>query len=122
MISNEQIYRYIQELDEIDTKISKAGVAWAEANQAAERYTELRKSVLAQMVTELKENPEKGSKALSTLETMGRADQRYIQWIEDMTKYNQCANEKRIEYTKHLNRQKALITMISLGKELARIR
>jgi len=122
MIDNNRLIEYMRELDEIDDKTEKAGMEWAEANQMAEMYSELRKSVLARIVEDIKETPSNTVKAHNTLESMARAEEKYTDWIKDTAAYTGIANKKRVTYTKFLNRQKAVVTIISLGKELAKIR
>ena len=122
MITDGKIKELVDELLEIDEKCAKAGHEWAQANQIAERYEELKKPLLKQIMCELRELPVHKKTAHNNLEEIAMSDARYVEWVEDKVVHQRRANDLKIEQSKYHNRQKTLITVISLGKSLMNIR
>jgi hypothetical protein len=122
MISNEKIQSLMAELDGIHELVLKTGKEWADAKQAADRYDQLTKSIQAKLILEYRRKTIEDKKAHNMLETFARADQRYCDWVEQGLRLQGSADGLKVEYDALLNREKALITMISFSGKLVGMR
>ena len=122
MIGDRELLSYMQELAQLKDIEVKTGKQFSKAQQAYERFQELRKSIMSEIIIELKRDPKQGKTARNLLEDTARSDQRYLDWVNKMADAGKMANELKVEYTAILNRQKALITMISVTKELVKVK
>lgn len=85
--------RYI-DTDALCNEAEEAGMAWADANAAADALEETRKSVLAQGMTSYFAE----GLAVNKSEAHALADRPYVAFIENMVKARHAANRARVRY------------------------
>jgi len=80
--------------DKIAAELSARGMAWADANAAAEALEETKPTVLAQLAAE-----QIGTgKSAAAADTMAKADDRYLEHIQKMVDARKAANRARIRW------------------------
>ena len=78
----------------IATELSKRGMAWADANAAAEALEEAQKSVLAEVTNDYRPD----AKSMAEAETLARADERYTRHVKAMVEARRMANRARVAF------------------------
>ena len=104
--------------EKIAHEMERRGLAWADANAAAEALEETAKSVLAEVALSYKPD----AKSMTEAETMARADQKYIAHIKAAVSARKTSNRARVAYDTYKVYAEMLRSNASTDRALATMR